>query len=180
MEYQLSFIDVFKSLFFPADYFFVLTFLGAPIFVAVVIYHSIKNRTAQLAIIVAGIVIPSLITFFALLPVNGSGWKFEEDELAVKAWPIKDSIKLSSVKTMINNVPGNWEPSRRTRGYGTPGLGTGWFKLRNGKEAVVFKHGFSTKVVVIYTNDRYYVFSHPGVEKLYNELIKRGAKMNEI
>lgn len=63
----------------------------------------------------------------------------------------------------------------RTNGYGTPGLTTGWCKLANGKKAVVFRHLRPEKMVVIEAGSRYYIIRHPGVEKLYDALIARGA-----
>ncbi|MBO8181627.1 MAG: hypothetical protein H0Z28_02400 [Archaeoglobus sp.] len=46
----------------------------------------------------------------------------------------------------------------------------GYFKLKNGIKAVVFRYKHSDEFVVINSSGKYYVIIHPGVEELYREI----------
>lgn len=84
-------------------------------------------------------------------------------------------MDVSAMRVALVESSSSWRPVMRTNGYGTSRLSTGWYRLANGREAVVFRHLRSEKMVVIEAGGRYYIISHPGVEKLYAALIARGA-----
>lgn len=110
----------------------------------------------------------------------GSGYELEDNLLKLKPPPVSTTIKLQTTEVVLVKASGPWQPTLRINGYGTPGLSTGWFKLRNGKKAVVFRHLSPSKMVVLKSEGRYYVLAHPGVEKLYTELLRYGARENSF
>lgn len=38
----------------------------------------------------------------------------------------------------------------------------------------------SPKTLVLLSNDRYYLLTHPGIERLYQELVARGVKRDAL
>lgn len=119
---------------------------------------------------------PLLILFFLAvsLPQVGSGWRLTDGRLRLEAGPVS-TLDVTAMRVALVESSSPWRPVARTNGYDAARLSTGWYKLANGKEAVVFRHLRSGKMVVIETGGRYYIISHPGVEKLYAALIARGA-----
>ena len=122
------------------------------------------------------IVVPIIGIMIATFLNVGNSWNLKEDTLEIKAWPISESINLSSISVTLVEDSSSWKPVLRENGYGSPGLSSGWFKLENGNEAIVFKHSESSKILIVFSNERYYLIIHPGVEELYQELIIRGVK----
>lgn len=124
--------------------------------------------------------IPLLILFFLVMPLFqvGSGWRLSDRKLRLQAGPVS-TLDVAEIRVALVGSSSPWRPVMRTNGYGTSRLSTGWYRLANGKEAVVFRHRRAEKMVVIEAGSRYYIIRHPGVEKLYDALIAQGAKRLE-
>lgn len=121
--------------------------------------------------------IPLLILFFLVAPLSqvGSGWRLSDGKLRLQAGPVS-TLDVTGMRVALAKSSSPWRPVMRTNGYGTSRLATGWYRLANGKEAVVFRHLRSEKMVVLEAGGRYYILIHPGVEGLYEALIAQGAK----
>ena len=65
-------------------------------------------------------------------------------------------------------------------GAGLPNLLAGRCTMDNGKKALVFYYENPEKMLLIEANQRYYIIAYPGMEKLYDELVKLGAKKKEF
>ena len=178
MSYQLGYSDVLKALFSPSDpvgfLIIIGVFAGIPLLNIYLLKRAGKlRRSWRVLLVIAGILIAVI-----LVPnwnMAGAGWQLTDGEFKLRAWPVAATLDVSAVRVALVENSGPWRPTVRTNGYGTPGLTTGWCRLANGKKAVVFRHLRSEKMVVIETGGRYYIISHPGVEKLYDALIAQGA-----
>lgn len=184
MAYQLGFLDVIKAFFFPADPVFYLV-----IFIIILsvylswLYPAKKEPWLRRYrwVIVAVFIIP-LTAVFLITGASqvGVGWQLENDHLKIKTAAAPVRLDLEKTGILLATSPGPWQPAKRINGYGTPGLTTGWCKLQNGKEAVVFRHLQSASVVVLISEGRYYVLAHPGVEELYRYLRERGVARRRV
>lgn len=183
MSYQISYLSVLKALFIPVDIVFLFLTAGIPLFIiAMVLCHLKKTNNRRYLGMTLGlvIVIPLLTMLVVSLTNAGSGWRLEDDKLIIKASPVSDTIDLPPTKAALVDTSGPWQPVLREKGFGSPGLSTGWFKLQNGNKAVVFRHMTSPKTLVLLSNDHYYLLTHPGIERLYQELVARGVKRNAL
>lgn len=183
MSYQIDYFTALTALFTPIDPVFLLIVAGTLVIsLGSIVYTKLKTGNARMpGMIMIAISAVVLTTIFAapLLSV-GSGWQLGENELTIEAMPVTDTIAFSQMKIMLTDPKGPWKPVLRTNGYGTPGLSTGWFKLANGKKAVVFYHTGASKVLIVSAQERYYLIAHPGVERLYNNLIRKGVEKNVL
>jgi len=180
LAYQLSFLDVIQAFFFPVDpVFYLLIFIVLLSVYLNWLYLAKKESWFRRYrwIIVAVSIVP-LITILLITGAAraGAGWQLKNDHLKIKTAAAPARLDLEKTSIMLTASPGPWQPVKRTNGYGTPGLTTGWCKLQNGKKAVVFRHLQSASVLVLISEGRYYVLAHPGVEELYYHLIARGVK----
>jgi hypothetical protein len=103
-----------------------------------------------------------------------------DDKLELNTWSVAEQIELSSISMQLVDSSSLWQPELRENGYGTPGLSSGWFRLKNGKSALLFRHDYSLKMLLLCSNSGYYVISHPGVENLYQNLLEKGVKQNGL
>lgn len=101
-----------------------------------------------------------------------AGWQLEDRQLRLFAPPVKTTIELETANLLLADWDSPWKPDWRTNGMTVPSLSTGWFKLHNGKKAVLFRHSKPEKILVIETGGSYYLLAHPGVEELYEHLQK--------
>lgn len=187
--YQLDYLAVLKALFVPFSLSSALLVV-LPIAAAIILPLFFlrreflqKRRGSEktqvfpylLLIIHASAVIPIVLLLALSLTQVGAGWRLDGDVLQIKAPPVSASIEVKKAKVALLSLDGPWQPVLRTNGYGTPGLATGWFKLKNGKKAAYFRHLRPSEMVIIEWQGSYYLIAHPGVEDLYNLLITRGA-----
>lgn len=188
LAYQIGFIDVIQAFFFPADpVFYLVIFIVLLSIYLNWLYLAKKESWRQpwlrryRWVIVAAFIIP-LTAVFLITGTSqvGAGWQLENDHLKIKTAAAPARLDLGKTSILLAASPGPWQPAKRTNGYGTPGLTTGWCKLQNGKEAVVFRHLQSASVVVLVSEGRYYVLAHPGVEELYHRLTARGVKHESL
>ncbi|MDF2955352.1 MAG: hypothetical protein OD815_000968 [Candidatus Alkanophagales archaeon MCA70_species_2] len=63
----------------------------------------------------------------------------------------KEQIIKDGIRTLDLSVKSEYKPRIRTNGIGLPGYKEGWFKLRNGKKALLFVT--SNTVVYVPTNN---------------------------
>ncbi|WP_456486705.1 PH domain-containing protein [Candidatus Alkanophaga liquidiphilum] len=63
----------------------------------------------------------------------------------------KEQIIKNGIRTLDLSVKSEYKPRIRTNGIGLPGYKEGWFKLRNGKKALLFVT--SNTVVYVPTNN---------------------------
>lgn len=125
MSYQISYLSVLKALFIPVDIVFLFLTAGIPLFIiAMVLRHLKKTNNRRYLGMTLGlvIVIPLLAMLVVSLTNAGDGWRLEDDKLIIKA--------------ALVDTSGPWQPVLREKGFGSPGLSTGWFKLQNGNKAV--------------------------------------------
>jgi hypothetical protein len=128
--------------------------------------------------------IGALIVFWVIAPLffglshMGDGYKIKNNAMYLEAAPEQITIIIPEASVKLVKKDTEWQVKRRIHGSGTYHLLTGWCELENGKKALVFKHRSNPYMIVIQQNENYYLLAHPGVEKLYQELIDRGAKEN--
>lgn len=172
MSYSLDWISALKALFIPMDTFLLVTTIVPIVFV---VYMVKKNKNSRYLWLISTFTI--IITMVAIVsPIVGTGWILRDNMLEIKAWPTSTTINLSLANVALVDDSSAWQPAIRTYGYGSPGLRTGYFKLRNGQEAMVFYYLKDSKILVLQLNDSYYLLAHPGVEELYKKLLTMGVK----
>lgn len=179
MSYKIDYTAALQAVFLSADIRFILFFIGIIGFIITYILYKSQNKWTIIKGIAALVIFAMAIQGSAEHAV-GSGWQLNDSQLSVKAWPVSKEINLKSAQILLADSSSQWQPVVRTNGYGISGLRTGWFKLRNGKEAVVFSHLSTDKLLVIKSGDCYYILVHPGVELLYNKLVSQGVSVNDL
>jgi len=179
LAYQLDFLAVVKAFFVPFDFVFHVIVIGAfgigPVVILLQLRKGTPFRKLRLPFaLVVGIPVAALLSLSLLH--TGAGWQLTEKQLQVKtgAWGAKE-IKLAQARVAFVESAGPWQAKLRT-GLGLPGLSTGRFRFQNGETATYFRHLDSPRRVVIESGGRFCVIAHPGVEKLYEELVARGAQ----
>ncbi len=176
MAYQLNYFEVIKALFLPVNISFLLLAIGIPtIIIFTVLYKTnpMGNKRYQWMIVVSVVLAPVAAMLFISQNNVGAGWCLKDDKLQIKAWPVETTIDLTLTQVALVDSSSSWKPVLRTNGYGTSGLETGWFKLQNGKNAVVFYHLTPSKILVLQSEGQYYLLAHPGVEELYRKIVKQ-------
>jgi len=172
LEYTLSFTDVLKSLLPSGPWLLVVLLFIFLVYILPLIHPHTRRYWWVIVIVIHSQI---LILLALCLSQQGAGWQLTNDTLKIKT-STRITLNLKSLNVGLAENTSLWKPVIRTNGFGSPGLETGWFKLANGKKAIVFQHLSSSKMVVIVNGNDCYVLSHPGVEKLYNALISKGVK----
>lgn len=171
MSYQLSTYDVVKALSFEPW----LILIAVIAIAAFAMYKAgVIERHWPFLLIIAIFVFG--VFGCSIQECIGDGWRLEGNKLTFKAWEEHATIDLAATRITLADVAGRWQPVRSTYRYGTPGLTAGWFTLQNGEKAVVFYHLKPTKMLVLFNDNRIFIIAHPGVERLYHELISRGVR----
>jgi hypothetical protein len=179
LAYQLDFWAVVKAIFVPFDFEFHAIVFGVfalgPVYLLVLVKKGTPFRKLRLPFVLT-IAIPVAASLVICLLHTGVGWQLADRELQVKtgAWT-GETITLAQARVALVESTGPWEAKWRS-GLGLPGLSTGRFRFQNGETATYFRHLDSPRRVVLESGGRYYVIAHPGVEKLYEELVARGAQ----
>lgn len=111
-----------------------------------------------------------------LSPASSTGWTLDRETLHIQALAKSDiAISTAQIALVPTQSGGPW---RRPAGqvglhYSTVDIGT--YKLQNGKTATIFYYDNPQYVMILFSENHYYVLSHPGVELLYEELKQRGV-----
>nr|MBO2495067.1 hypothetical protein [Clostridia bacterium] len=183
MAYKLSFWEIIKAYFVPLHPLF-LSIMLIP--VAVLLLYALtkvikKASFGEILSIIAVVGIVLIAMLAISLPYTGSGWRLEDETLLIKATRgAPESLELKKTRIALVDSAGPWQATRRENGIGLPGFSAGWFRFKNGKKALYFRHGESPYRMVLESGGRYYVLLHPGVKELYWELIARGAQPAEL
>ncbi len=98
------------------------------------------------------------------------GYELHDNKLHIRAWPVDEIVDLNNSEAFLTKS-NEWRPKVRVFGIGVGEIRMGYYKLENGIKAVVFRKD-GEEFVVINSSGNYYVISHPGVEKLYEEIVK--------
>lgn len=149
--------------------------------------HRDKASVADEATYYGSIVgfVGALIAFWVILPLcfglwqMGQGYKIRDSTLYLKTTEAQATIIIPEASIKLVKKDTEWQVKKRS-GFGTCHLLTGWCELKSGKKALVFAHRPSLYRVIIQEKENYYVLAHPGVEELYQELIKRGAREGRL
>ena len=137
------------------------------------LFLKIKDSTARKVLGGAIVVVISLHLMQQphCLLWGGFGYELKNEKLEIKSWPVKEDVDVKlSLVTLTSDE--EWRPKWRIYGYADPDLLMGKYKLKNGIKAVLFKHKDSERFVVINASGKYYVIIHPGVERLYEEILR--------
>jgi hypothetical protein len=176
VEHHVSYISVLKAVITPADPLLIFILFIMPILLFLVLrFSKLSAKHGKWSVLLgSGLVwgVLLLTTWGAV----GSGWTLTEKELLIKAPPESAVIDLKSAKILLTDSTSEWLPVARTGGYGTPGLATGNFRLRNGQKAICFLEYDWRKLLLINFNGRYYILCHSNVEELYSQLLQQGVK----
>ncbi len=170
MLYRLGWREALAAYFVPMDIAFILIVIGIPLILSILLISQLGFEAIIPITILLSIMLWSTLTNI------GDGWKLNNCNLEVRTGSNSRLIAIDSIYVGLVESRSDWLPSLRTSGFSAPGLSTGYFKLRNGKSAIVFKHLYNDKALVLQSNNQYYIFSHPGVENLYNRIVQLGAK----
>lgn len=105
-----------------------------------------------------------------------SGWTISGDNFYFQSLIASKRVKIASMEIAMIDSDSGWYPNWRTFGVGLPGLCLGYFRAENKNSLLVFEHLSDGKLLLIIAEDKFYIIGHAGVEKLYVELIRMGAK----
>jgi|Deesub1362A_J573_1020465.scaffolds.fasta_scaffold00036_105 hypothetical protein len=138
-----------------------------------VCFLRIKSKKSRLIILMFVILLPLGYTAPTILNTY-SGWywygyELTDHKLHIKAWLVDEVVDLEDIEIILTNSS-DWKPTLRKFGYGSSEVSMSYFKLKNGVEAIVFRHKNSENFVVINTSEEYYVIIHPEVEEFYKEI----------
>lgn len=182
MSYHVGYFDVLQALFSPPDPLMIALASLVPLVLLILTPWALKAAgkwPRYWWLLPVNIALLIVIFFGTCLPQKGSGWQLTDGDFRLRAWPVSTTLDATALHVALVESSSPWRPMMRTNGYGTPGLTTGWCKLANGKKAVVFRHLRPVKMVVLESEGRFYILTHPEVEKLYETLIAREAKRLE-
>ena len=183
MSYQLDLFMLIKAYCTPADdWFYILVVSGVLLSFPVLAHFKYRKRTIAYRVTVTlatYAIIFIVVLAFTIFDV-GAGWLVKDNELIIDAPPVNVAIDIPKSNIALIEATDSWMPSLRVNGTGTPGASYGRFKLQNGKNAVVFRHLNNKQLVLVDYDGVYYIIIHPGVEKLYKELINIGANNLEL
>jgi len=182
VSYQVDYPAVLKALFVPFDPVMYLIFAGFPL--GLLVLFLIRKKTGECPgylwiILLLSILVPFVIIMGVSWLEAGSGWRLENGKLIIKA-SVRATLDLAETRVALVESTGSWRPARKDGGFSASGLSMGWFKLKNGEKALVFRHLNSPVMVILESNNRYYVLSHPGVEELYQRLVNLGAQKDGV
>ncbi len=141
-------------------------------------FSKTRQEKVRIAILLFMIILPILYLLPVLIKAS-SGWDWYgyevlDHKIYIRAWPVDKIVDLNNSEVFLTKSE-KWMPELRSFGIGTRGIEMGHFKLKNGVKAVVFRHKNSDEFVVINSSGKYYVIIHPGVERLYNDVKKKGG-----
>lgn len=191
MAYQLSFWQVLKAFFVPVDTFYYTLMFGAIVLPQLFLLGPLlrqfrrepSSRNFRPFIFVEALIFGTAILVHLGLAsaYTGSGVCLKNGVLEIKANPgAPVAVELKGARVDLVEVSGSWQPTLRTGGIGLPGFSAGYFRFKNGERALYFRHLEPSREVVLESGGGYYVLAYPGVEKLYQELIVRGATPAEL
>ena len=157
--------------------------------------NLIKSILAVVLLVVPIVVIktvlsedlPQMLTYIiaitGLVPIAGimavtiiSGWSISGDTMQIRSFSAGKQLKIPTMAIAMKECSGEWGPKWRTWGVGLPGLLLGYFSLKNKESALLFEHLGGAQELVIKADGKYYIINHAGIEDLYKELIRLGAK----
>ena len=168
--YRIGWREALKIYFVPIDIVFILVAIGIPVLLSIILIFQIGFEA------IIPITILLIIMLWATLSNIGDGWKLDNNNLEIKIGSISRVIAIDSMDVGLVESTSDWLPILRTNGFSAPGLSTGCFKLRNGINAIVFRHTYNGKALVLLSNNQYYIISHSGIENFYNRIVQFGAK----
>lgn len=168
MEYKLGIIDAIRAYYNPEH-----KIISIIVLVTIVI-------PLLLCVIDENFFIPLMIGgLFILIPYD-NGWKIKEEYLQIRGCMISKKIKISSMQIALVYKDRRWNPYVRMWGIGLPGLASGYMLMENDKKAFIFHYQTDKVQLIICANQKYYSIAHAGVEELYEQLLKLGAKQENL
>ncbi len=168
MEFKVTFDMVIKAALFNITG---AIFIVVPFVMGIYFYVHNNSKVA-----LVGPIIPVLVLLYIGFSSAGSGYSIDKDILYIQSGSYKKAIDLSGAKVFTTD-DGQWKISTRINGLGTNELKTGLFKLRNGKEAVVFMYrGGKEDIVINYANE-YYIINTPNSSNLAKALNDKKEKL---
>lgn len=170
MVYRISWREALIVFFVPMNMAFVLITIGIPILLSILLLFQLVVE----AIIPIAILLATML--YVTLSNTGDGWRLDDNNLEIKSGSVLRVITIHSMEVELVEANSSWRPVLRTNGFGAPGLSTGYFTLQNGISAIVFRHLCNDRMLVLLSNNQYYIISHPGIEHLYNRIVQLGAK----
>lgn len=134
-----------------------------------------KSKRSRMTILIFALILPLAYAIPTFLKTSIGwdwyGYELENSKLHIRAWPADEVIELIN-STVFLASSDHWRPKVRTFGMSAGELSMGKYILNNGIKAVLFKHKDSERFVVINASGKYYVIIHPGVERLYEEILR--------
>jgi len=137
-------------------------------------YKKAKSGKSRMVILIFALILPFIYALPTVKTFAGWQWygyELESSKLHIRAWPADEIIDLSNSTAFLTSSD-NWRPKVRTFGMSAGEVSMGRYILNNGINAVLFKHKDSNRFVVINASGKYYVIIHPGVERLYEEIVR--------
>lgn len=160
MEFRLTFGMVLRSLLCNTSG---ILFIILPLCLGLYLYISKKSLRSLIILIT----IVLFISFNSL----GSGYTVQDGTLYLQSGFYKREINLSKAE-VFSTSDRQWQTSIRIIALGTADLKTGKFKLKNGKQAIVFSYkGTNSPIIINYEND-YYIINTQENDSLIQTLQK--------
>ena len=177
MAYHLDLIASVKAFFLPLDAMTISFHMFVIVCILASFFFKYRNATLKRRILVHvalyGMVI--IISIFPAFTRTGVGWSLDDDTLTINVPPANTMVNLSDCRINLVDASGDWRTSMRVNGTSIPGLSYGRFKLSNGENAIYFRHLNNDKMLLLSSDNDFYIIEHPNVEELYAELINIGV-----
>lgn len=105
-----------------------------------------------------------------------SGWAISGDNLNLTISSVNTKLRIPALEVCILNDT-KWAENATRAGTCIPGLLLSGllYNIKKGLNITALQHLGYKRFVVIHTANQYYLIAHPGVEKLYDELLRLGA-----
>lgn len=112
---------------------------------------------------------------FGIYPIYGNGWKINDYQLKMNTYGTSNVINIADMNIGMVKANSQWWPIKRNKGIGIPSLLVGGATMRNGKTASVFYYKNPNKMLLIESNQKYYIIAKPNIGALYSELVRLGV-----
>jgi hypothetical protein len=104
------------------------------------------------------------MVLFAFYASKNAKFTIKNDSLKISASLYSRTIPLSEMeigraRIMENSEINSWKPKLKTNGIGLFGYHEGWFKLENGKKALMFSTNKKNKVIIPMKDDYFLLLS---------------------
>lgn len=178
MEYKIDIFSAIKAIIFSWPIALVL-FSFLIVIPAILLWVKTNKKVSYISLLMVlhTIITLSIIFQFSFLIMNtvGSRIQLSNNRLAINASLISETIDLSLAKVALVSDE-EWHRARKIKGLDAYDLYSGIFELKNGRQAIVFEHMGGATSMVLFYKQKFYLINYPGIELLYDEVVKNNVE----